>query len=102
MIVPMRTCTLSTGAEFVEHTASDILSSVFGSANVHKNVVVARNAREQGGEIDVLVSYGEFLIVVQAKSKRVTLKARAGDADALKMDFKGAVQDPYKQGSGMY
>ena len=83
--------------EFVEHTAADILSSVFGSANVHKNVVVARNARERGGEIDVLVSYGEFLIVVQAKSKRVTLKARAGDADALKMDFKGAVQDPYKQ-----
>ena len=83
--------------EFVEHTAADILSSVFGSANVHKNVVVARNARERGGEIDVLVSYGEFLIVVQAKSKRVTLKARAGDTEALKMDFKGAVQDPYKQ-----
>ena len=83
--------------EFVEHTAADILGSVFGSANVHKNVVVARNARERGGEIDVLVSYGEFLIVVQAKSKRVTLKARAGDTEALKMDFKGAVQDPYKQ-----
>ena len=83
--------------EFVEHTAADILSSVFGSAKVHKNVVVARNARERGGEIDVLVSYGEFLIVVQAKWKRVTIKARAGDADALKMDFKGAVQDAYKQ-----
>ena len=83
--------------EFVEHTAADILCSVFGSENVHKNVVVARNARERGGEIDVLVAYGEFVIVVQAKSKRVTLKARAGDADALKTDFKGAVQDPYKQ-----
>ena len=83
--------------EFVEHAAAGILSTVFGPQNVHKNVVVARNARERGGEIDVLVSYGEFLIVVQAKSKRVTLKARAGDTDALKMDFKGAVQDPYKQ-----
>lgn len=83
--------------EFVEDRASDILSSVFGSENVHKNVLVARNARERGGEIDVLVSYGEFVIVVQAKSKRVTLKARAGDADALKMDFTGAVQDPYRQ-----
>ena len=83
--------------EFVEYTAADILCSVFGPENVHKNVVVARNARERGGEIDVLVSYGEFVIVVQAKSKRVTLQARAGDADALKMDFKGAIQDPYKQ-----
>ena len=83
--------------EFVEYTAADILSSVFGSANVHKNVVVARNAGERGGEIDVLVSYGEFVIVVQAKSKRVTLKARAGDNGALNIDFKGAIQDPYKQ-----
>ncbi len=83
--------------EFVEHTAADILSSVFGPENVHKNVVVARNRRERGGEIDVLVSYGEFLIVVQAKSKRVTLKARAGDTEALKRDFAGAVQNPYLQ-----
>ena len=83
--------------EFVEHTAADILCSVFGAANVHKNVVISRNARERGGEVDVLVSYGEFVIVVQAKSKRITLKARAGNADALKADFEGAVQDPYNQ-----
>ena len=83
--------------EFVERTAADILCSVFGAENVYKNVVVSRSARERGGEIDVLVSYGEFVIVVQAKSKRITLKARAGNADALKTDFKGAVQDPYKQ-----
>ena len=82
---------------FVERTAADILCSVFGAENVHKNVVVSRSARERGGEIDVLVFYGEFVIVVQAKSKRITLKARAGNADALKTDFKGAVQDPYKQ-----
>ena len=56
-----------------------------------------RNVRERGGEIDVLVVYGEFVIVVQAKSKRITLKARAGDTDALKTDFKGAIQDPYQQ-----
>ena len=83
--------------EFVEDTAADTLCAVFGTENVYKNVVVERTARERGGEIDVLVSYGEFVVVVQAKSKRVTLKARAGDADALKTDFKGAIQDPYEQ-----
>ena len=41
--------------------------------------------------------FGEFVIVVQAKSKRVTLKARAGDSEALKADFEGAIQDPYRQ-----
>ena len=45
----------------------------------------------------MLVAYGEFVVVVQAKSKRVTLKARAGDTDALKADFEGAIQAPYRQ-----
>ena len=49
------------------------------------------------GEIDVLVVFGEFVIVVQAKSKRVTLKARAGGTEALKADFEGAIQNPYRQ-----
>ena len=82
---------------FLEETVAQILSSVFGPQNVYENVVVARNARDRGGEIDVLVVYGEFVIVVQAKSKRITLKARAGETDALKTDFKGAIQDPYRQ-----
>ena len=82
---------------FLEKTAAHILCSVFGPQNVHENVVIERNARDRGGEIDVLVVYREFVIVVQAKSKRITLKARAGDTDALKTDFKGAIQDPYRQ-----
>ena len=82
---------------FLEETVAQILRSVFGPQNVYENVVVARNARDRGGEIDVLVVYGEFVIVVQAKSKRITLKARAGETDALKTDFKGAIQDPYRQ-----
>ena len=83
--------------EFVEDTAADILCAIFGVENVHKNVKVAKSVRKRGGEIDVLVSFGEFVVVVQAKSKRVTIKARAGDADSLKTDFEGAIQHPYKQ-----
>ena len=82
---------------FLEETAAGILSSVFDPQNVYENVIVKRNAHDDGGEIDVLVVYGEFVIVVQAKSKRLTLKARAGEAVALKTDFEAAVQDPYRQ-----
>ena len=83
--------------QFLEESAAQILSSVFGSQNVHENVVVSRNGRDRDGEVDVLVAYGEFVVVVQAKSKRVTLKARAGDTHALKADFEGAIQAPYRQ-----
>ena len=82
---------------FLEKTAVDILRSVFGVQYFYENVDIMRNAGDRVGEIDVFVAYGEFVIVVQAKSKRVTLKARAGETDALKTDFKGAIQDPYRQ-----
>ncbi len=82
---------------FLERTAAHLLRSVFGAAHVYENVTIRRSRKEIAGEADVLVVYGEFVIVVQAKSKRVTLKARAGDVDALKADFEGAIQAPYRQ-----
>jgi hypothetical protein len=82
--------------DFVEKCASSILRRIFGDEHVHDNVVIM-DGKDIAAEADVLVAYGEFLIVVQAKSKRITLKARAGDEDALKADFKGAIQDPYQQ-----
>jgi len=82
---------------FLERTAAHIFRSVFGADNVHENVTIRRSSKEIAGEVDVLVVYGEFVLVVQAKSKRVTLKARAGDIEALKADFAGAIQSPYQQ-----
>lgn len=82
---------------FLEKTTAQLFRTVFGDENVHLNVTIHRNRREIAGEADVLVVYGEFVIVVQAKSKRVTIKARAGDADALNSDFNGAIQSPYEQ-----
>jgi hypothetical protein len=82
---------------FLEKTTAHILRTVFGRDSVYENVIIDDGSKDQAGEIDVLVIYGEFVLVVQAKSKRVTLKARAGDVDALKRDFDGAIQDPYGQ-----
>ena len=82
---------------FLEKTTAHLLRSVFGAEHVFENVTIRRNRKEIAGEADVLVVYGEFVIVVQAKSKRITLKARSGDLDALKADFEGAIQAPYRQ-----
>ncbi len=82
---------------FLEHAATHIFRSVFGANNVHENVTIRDGTKDVAGEIDVLVIYGEFVLVVQAKSKRITLKARAGDTAALKVDFESAIQAPYRQ-----
>jgi hypothetical protein len=83
---------------YLERTAAALLGSVFGAENVYENVTLyLGDGKDKAGEIDVLVKYGEFLIVVQAKSKRITMKARAGDRQSLQTDFSRAVQDAYKQ-----
>ena len=70
---------------------------MFGKGCVLQNVELRRSKKETLGEIDVLVTFGDRLIVVQAKSKRLTLKARAGEDRELRNDFKQAVQDAVDQ-----
>ncbi|WP_312930858.1 hypothetical protein [Agrobacterium cavarae] len=82
---------------FLEETAAHVMRKVFGAKNVFLNARFPNAANQKGEEVDVLVRYGEFILVVQAKSKRITLKARAGDPEALRTDFKGAINDPFEQ-----
>lgn len=81
---------------FTEAFALRRLTSVFG-ARVYQGVNIERKKGERLGEIDALVLFGDRAIVLQAKSKRLTLESRRGNELKLKEDFKGAVQDAYDQ-----
>lgn len=84
--------------EFVENVAVEWLSHVFGKHNVFKNVEIKASKRETSGEIDVLVLYADRVIILQAKSKKLTLAARKGNDNLLQDDFKKAIKDAYDQG----
>ena len=83
--------------DFAESFAAERLSLVFGSDRVFQNVEIRRDKAETLGEIDVLVVFGDRAIVLQAKSKRLTLQARKGNDRALQDDFKSAIQDAVDQ-----
>jgi hypothetical protein len=70
---------------------------VFGAARVYHSINIERGKGNRLGEIDVLALFGDRTIVLQAKSKRLTLEARRGNDLQLKSDFKTAVQDAYDQ-----
>lgn len=82
---------------FAEAFAYDRLVAVFGRERVWRNVNLYRAKGERVGEIDVLVTLGGRAIVVQCKSKRLTLEARKGNDLALTKDFHGAFQHAYDQ-----
>lgn len=82
--------------EFTEGFLYERLQTIFGKSAVYRNVDVY-NGKNCEGEIDCLVLYGEYALLFQAKSKRLTLPARKGKLKNLKNDFQQAVQGAYDQ-----
>ncbi|ABI73248.1 nuclease-related domain-containing protein [Shewanella frigidimarina] len=82
--------------EFTEDFTADRLRKVFPPQNVYTNIDIY-DGKNRAGEIDVLVVHGKYAIVIQAKSKKLTIPARKGNSKQLKSDFKAAVQDAYDQ-----
>lgn len=81
---------------FTEYFTAERLALVFGEKNVLTNIDIF-DGKGKAGEIDVLVTFGSFAIVVQAKSKKLTVEARKGNSKQLEDDFKKAIQDAYDQ-----
>lgn len=84
--------------DFTESFVTGRLQKVFGAERVHRSARLVRKKGEESGEIDTLVVYGDRLIVVQSKSKRLTQEARKGNDQQLRDDFAKAIQDAYDQG----
>lgn len=82
---------------FTESLALSRLEAVFGSGRVFRGVTLQRRKGQIVGEIDTLAVFADRAIILQAKSKRLTLAARQGADLKLRNDFKRAVQDAYDQ-----
>lgn len=83
--------------DFTEEFARSRLASVFGAPRTLVNVKLMRS-KDVDGEVDVLVTFSKFAIVVQAKSKQLTAVARQGDDKQIRKDFAAAVQSACDQG----
>ena len=81
---------------FTEDLVAKRLYVVFGAGHVHRNVDVMRKGVRLT-EVDVLVLFADRAMIVQCKSKKLTLEARKGNDLQLRDDFKKSVQDAYDQ-----
>jgi hypothetical protein len=82
---------------FTEQFAIERLTQVFGASNVLPNIDIFGSKGNKLGEIDVLVLFGNRALVLQAKSKRLTLEARRGNDLQIQDDFKKSIQDSCDQ-----
>ncbi|MGF6786983.1 hypothetical protein OKW27_001296 [Paraburkholderia sp. 35.1] len=84
--------------DFTEMFVAERLGLVFGADRVYLNVDIFETKAAKVSDIDVLVVWGDRVVIVQAKSKRLTLEARKGNDQSIRDDFKKAVQAAYDQG----
>jgi hypothetical protein len=84
--------------KFTEEFSAERLGLVFGKNRVFTNVNIIKSKKQKAGEIDVLVVFADRAIVVQSKSKRLTLESKKGNDSCIKDDFKKSIQDSYDQG----
>lgn len=82
--------------QFTERFLESGLRAIFGAQAVFPNVEVYKS-KQRLGEIDCLVVFGEYALIFQAKSQRLTLPARKGKLAKLEGDFQRAVQKAYDQ-----
>jgi len=82
--------------DFTEDFSYERMCRVFGAGRVHANVRLVQG-KDTVDEIDVLVVYGDRLIILQAKSKGLTIDARKGNNLSIRKDFQGAVDAAYQQ-----
>jgi len=83
--------------DFAESFSEERLKLVFGEGRVFSNIDIYTSKKNWAGEIDVLVVFADRAIVLQAKSKKLTIAARKGNDINLQDDFQKAVQDAYDQ-----
>ena len=92
-----RSTAMKNRGDFTESFSAQRLERVFGGKNVFLNVGIVDSKGNTAGEIDVLVVYANRAIILQAKSKKLTIASRKGNDLSLRDDFKKAVQDAYDQ-----
>lgn len=83
--------------QFTEEFAFEKLEEVFGKNNVLTNIDIFKSSSEKIGEIDVLVVFGNKALVIQAKSKGLTIPSRKGQVEIIKDDFIKGFQNAYDQ-----
>lgn len=81
---------------FTEAMTFEFLKKIFGEQHVYQNLDLYDGAKKVG-EIDVYVSFGEYGIICQCKSQRLTAISRTGNLVRIQKDFQLAIQEAYGQ-----
>jgi hypothetical protein len=86
-------------AEWVERKTFEYFSAIFEQDNIHRNLRYPNPNKGGEAEIDGIVQWGPFLVLVEVKARQFRLNSQSIDAGAGRLfsDIKSNVEDAFDQ-----
>ena len=81
---------------YLEKKAVLLMGTIFGAFSSHTNLHFVDHNKEKG-EIDLLLRFDNKIIIVECKSKGLTLPSKQGNLTQIRKDFADAIQRAYDQ-----
>jgi len=86
-------------SEWLENKIAEYFSKMFPLKNIYKNLTYPNPDKSDGSiaEIDFVIEWGPFLVLIEAKAKQFRMESQLGDAGRLRTDIKANVEDAFEQ-----
>jgi hypothetical protein len=86
-------------AKWLEERVVEYLAKIFPKANLYCGLSYPdlTKTEKATAELDIAVSWGSFLVLVEAKAKQFRLESQLGDVGRLRTDIKKNVEDAFEQ-----
>jgi hypothetical protein len=86
-------------SKWLEDKITEYLSKIFPLKNICKNLTYPNPDKSDGSiaEIDFVIEWGPFLVLIEAKAKQFRIESQLGDAGRLRTDIKANVEDAFEQ-----
>ena len=82
--------------EATENIVYEQLRVLFGNRNVFRGAKIRKNGQDFT-DVDVLAVFDNKAVVIQAKSKKLTVPSRQGLGSSIEADFEEAIQSAFEQ-----
>lgn len=87
--------------EYLEEKTKELFEKIFGTSVVYRRLRYSTNGKKKGRsenpEVDLLIKFDNKILIVECKSKALTLPARQGSLEEIQDDFSNAIQHAYDQ-----
>lgn len=82
---------------YVEYWTEDCVRKGLPNTNINTNVVYELNENSQKYESDVIIKFGNTLLAIECKSKKLKVSSRSGDYNSIEEDISRGIKKATKQ-----